>query len=225
MVSLFCHIGLGDLILLSGAIVTLLRKHGKLRIYCYAHHETSVRSFFAAYPDLCIVPVALERGDYGVPREGLFLRTVDGPVLRSGFYAGCGTRSDISFPELFYRQLNLDYKLRWAACPLERAALAVPQLATELEIFVHDDPSRSFHILKGIKDKLCYRPSENGGSILQFADILRKVKEIHCIDSSFYHFVESLDNIRAKLFYHRYSRFYIPGWFDFVKRYDWQLIL
>jgi hypothetical protein len=224
LVSLFSHIGLGDLILLSGAIVTLLDRHSQLRVYCYSAHEASVCSFFAAYPGIEIVPVPRGTSWYGIPEESALCPAVDGPVLRSGSYAGSGPRSDLSFPELFYRQLGLDYKLRWAACPLERAAEAVSQLETEIPVFVHDDPARGFHILKGINAKPVYRPLENGGSILAFVNILRKAKEIHCIDSSFYHLVESLDGIEASLYYHRYPRYYVPGWFDYVRRYKWQVL-
>jgi hypothetical protein len=224
VVSLFCHIGLGDLILLSGAIVTLLHRHGKLRVYCYLHHEASVRSFFAAYPEILVVPVARGTGCYGVPEEGLLLLTVDGPVLRSGFYAAPGPRSDISFPELFYAQLGVDYKERWRACPLELAAESVPQLETDIPVFVHDDASRGYHITKGITSQPVYRPLDKGESILQFANILRKAEKIHCMDSAFYHLVESLDGMAAELYYHRYPRLYIPGWFDYKRRYDWQIL-
>jgi hypothetical protein len=224
MVSLFSHIGLGDLILLSGAIVNLLHRHGRLRIYCYSWHEESVCSFFAAYPDLCIVPVPRGNSWYGIPEESLLLPAVDGPVLRSGSYAAPGARSDISFPELFYRQLGIDYRERWSACPLERTAKTVPQLETEIPVFVHDDAARGFHILKGIDGQAVYRPAENGGSILAFVNILRRAKKIHCIDSSFYHLVESLTDIRAELYYHRYPRYYVPGWFDYPRRYPWRLL-
>jgi len=160
---------------------------------------------------------------YGVPPE-YCLKPVAEKVLRSGFYSGEGQRSDISFPEAFYRQLFVDYGERWKACPIEKAAESVPQASTEIEVFVHDDPARGYHIVKGITAKPVYRPAENGGSILAFVDILRRAKEIHCIDSSFYHLVESLEGITAKLYYHRYARLYIPGWFDYPKRYPWQTL-
>src|SRR6267142_3874275 len=121
MVSLFCHIGLGDLILLSGAVVTLLRRHGSLRIYCYAAHEASVRSFFAVYPNLRVVPVPRGASCYGLPEESALRPAVDGPIIRCGFYRTQGARNDISFPELFYAQPGVPYEARWAACPLEGA--------------------------------------------------------------------------------------------------------
>ena len=176
MVSLFSHIGLGDLILLSGAIVKLLERHGKLRIYCYLQHEASVRSFFAAYPDIQVVPVPRGASCYGLPEESTLRSAVDGPVLRCGFYAAQVVRHDISFPELFYRQLGIDYKERWASCPLEAAAEAMPQLETPIPIFVHDDASRGFHIIKGINAQPVYRPLDNGDSILRYVNILRKAK-------------------------------------------------
>ena len=223
MVSLFCHIGLGDLILLSGAIVELTRLHGAIRIYCYRHHSASVRSFFANHPGVAVTELNNPGGDYGVPPES-HLRPVEAHIIRTGCYAGAGQRPDISFPELFYQQLAINYADRWRLCPIEKAAEAVPQLSTEIPVFVHDDPSRGYHIVKGITGKPVYRPSENGGSILQFVDILRRAKEIHVMDSSFYHLVESLEGISAALYYHRYARRYVPKWFDYPKRHAWQVL-
>jgi hypothetical protein len=225
MVSLFSHIGLGDLMLLAGAIVKLLERHGRLRIYCYSSHEVSVRSFFAAYPDLEIVPVPRGTNWYGLPDEHVLRMSVDGRVIRCGFYAAQGVRNDISFPELFYAQLGIPYKERWASCPIEKAAEAVDQLDSDIPVFVHDDAERGFNITKGIDSQRVLRPLENGGSILQYVNILRKVKKIHCMDSVFYHLVESLLGIEAELFYHRYPRLYIPGWFDYVRRYNWQVLV
>src|SRR6267142_6131323 len=179
MVSLFCHIGLGDLILLSGAVVTLLRRHGSLRIYCYAAHEASVRSFFAVYPNLRIVPVPRGASPYGLPEESALRPTVDGPIIRCCFYRNQSIRRDISFPELFYSQLGVDYKERWASCPLEEAAATVPQLETEIPVFVHDDAVRGFRIVREVDGQAVYRPFESGESILQFVQILRRAKTIH----------------------------------------------
>jgi hypothetical protein len=218
MVTLFCHIGLGDLILLSGAIVRLVERHGQLRIFCYEHHLGSVRSFFADYPG--VVPVAVPRncqGPYGVPDECILPDPFH--QIRSGFYLSRQERRDLSFPEVFYSQLEFDYAVRWDACPIEKAASHVPQAKTDLKLFVHDCPARGYHIVsRGIGERDVYRPFEDGGSILQFVDILRRAYEIHCIDSSFYHLVESLAGITAALYYHRYARPYKPGWFDYPRR-------
>ena len=225
MVSLFSHIGLGDIFLLSGAIVKLLERYGKLRIYCYFAHEVSVRSLFAAYPEIQIVPVPRGHSWYGLPDEHALRPATDGRILRCGFYAGTGVRNDISFPELFYAQLGIDYKERWNSCPIEEAAKSVAQLDSDLPVFVHDDASRGFNIIKGIDSQAILRPLENGASILQYVNILRKVRKIHCMDSVFYHLVESLLGITAELFYHRYPRLYIPGWFDYPRRYPWTVLV
>jgi hypothetical protein len=226
MVSLFSHIGLGDLLLLYGAILRLAKIHGGLRIYCYFAHEVSVRSFFVNYPDIQVVPVPRGTGWYGLPDEHALRPAVDGKILRCGFYAAQGVRRDISFPELFYQQLGVAYKERWEASgPLLAAAMAVAQLDTDLDVFVHDDASRGFNIIKGIDGQKVLRPLENGASILQYVNVLRKMKKIHCMDSVFYHLVESLLGIAAELYYHRYPRLYIPGWFDYPRRYPWTVLV
>lgn len=226
MLTLLHHIGLGDLILLSGAIVRLAEQHGQIRIFCYEHHLASVRSFFTGHPGVIPVPVWRNHiGPYGVPDKSILPGLLE-PVIRTGYYAGAYDRADISFPELFYSQLGFEYSVRWDFCPIQKAAASVPQQLSQSTIFVHDDPGRGYQITsKLIKDKQAYRPAENGGSILEYVEILRGASEIHCIDSAFYHLVESLGDITAELYYHRYARPYIPGWFDYPKRYNWTLVV
>ena len=184
-----------------------------------------MRSFFAAYPNLEIVPLPRGASWYGLPDESALRPTVDGNILRCGFYAAQGVRHDISFPELFYTQLGIPYKERWESCPLEAAAEGVAQLETDLQVFVHDDAARGFHITKGIDSQPVYRPLDNGESILRLVNILRKMRKIHAMDSCIYHLVESLLGIEAALFYHRYPRMYTPGWFDYPRRYNWQVLV
>ena len=225
MVSLFSHLGLGDQILLSGAVVQLVSRHGAIRIFCYPHYFKSVCSFFTTTPGVRVVSLPQISGWYGIPPEKSFHDSDRlEQIVRCGVYAGpFGERKDISFPELFYRQLQVPYVERWKSCPLEKAALQVPQLATAHKIFVHDDPLRGYHIKRQIDSKPLYRPPP-GHSILAFTNILRSAQEIHCIDSSFYHLVESLSGITAALYYHRYSRRYVPGWHDYRRRYNWNVL-
>lgn len=223
MVTLFSHIGLGDIILLSGAIVRLTQRHGKLRIYCYAHHYASVVSFFKHCVGVHIVPLASPPGLYGVPEESALVG-VDGPVMRSGHYAEKSFGpADKSFPELFYQQLGVPWVERWSASVINQAASWIDSEEV-CDVFVHDDTSRGFVITR-LNSSDVYRPSDGGNSILRHATALRSAREIHVIDSCFYHLVESLEGINARLFLHRYARAFIPIWNDYPRRHKWEILV
>jgi hypothetical protein len=230
MVTLLCHIGLGDIILLAGAIVRLVERHGKLRIFCYAGHYASVVSFFERTPGIHIVPLHCPPGQYGVPEESALAACLDGgdQVLRSGHYHSEPTQSQSgptkSFPELFYEQLGIPWSERWTASPINRAASWAKPIESDCQVFVHDDASRRLCISRGIEGKELYRPAEGGGSILRHASAIRSAKEIHVIDSSFYHLVESLSPISAKLYLHRYARAFIPIWNDYPRQHQWNIL-
>ena len=53
-------------------------------------------------------------------------------------------------------------------------------------------------------------------SLIDWADVIKNAKEIHCIDSSIIHLADSLDLTTEKLYYHdvgRGSQFHlINGW-------------
>ena len=222
MVTLICHLGLGDAILLSGAAVVLAQRHGGLRFPCYPRYYESVCSFFFHHPEIQVYQVSERAGEYwGLPAESSF--TKEGTVLKSGHYLVNGTRSDISFPELFYQQLGVDYSHRWASCPIAEAAAHFTDLDLFCETFVHDDAARGFHVHKGLEGKTVYRPP-GGGTILRYASAIDQAAEIDCMDSSFYHFIESLPKPRGKLFYHRYARSYQPGWFDYPRKHPWEIL-
>jgi hypothetical protein len=224
--TLYSHIGLGDIILLAGAIVRLAQRYGRLRIYCYAKDYESVVSFFRNCVGIHIVPLESPPEQcYGVPEESALAPGDGGQVLRCGWYHSKGIDAgwNKSFPEVFYEQLGVDWTERWNASPINAAA-SWTQNENVCEVFVHDDADRDLVISRGIEGKTVYRPS-GGGSILKHTTALRTAREIHVIDSAFYHLVESLEGISAKLFLHRYARSYIDGWNDYPRRHDWNILV
>jgi hypothetical protein len=78
-----------------------------------------------------------------------------------------------------------------------------------------------------LPDMPLYRPEEHlSDNILAFRDVLESDKclEIHCIDSSFYHLVESLQP-KARLFFHRYARRnFIACVNDYLMKHIWSIL-
>lgn len=235
MRTLIAHLGLGDAILLSGAAVVLAKRYDGLRFPSYEHNLISVRAIFVNHPEIEVFPVAYPPGSIrGVPPLECF--DVKGDVIKCGYYHTWRNRSDISFPELFYQQLDVPYVDRWDSCPVKAAAFHYrhTQLSDKFTgggeplSFVHDDPSRGYKITKLLDQWIDaydheYSYEHSDPNILNYSYIIESAEQIHCIDSSFYHLIDSLEPT-GKLFLHRYAKYYIPGWCDYPTRQQWTIV-
>jgi hypothetical protein len=201
------HLGLGDTIVCAPIIAKLAEGHEEIIVPCWRHNLESVESFFIDLPNVKVKVVTThnELWDY---------------EYRIGCYGESQRREGESFIDWFYRQAGMDREERLKYCPLLKASKHVKQLqiADEPTIFIHEDSLRDF-IIDHISDKNEVRPLRASGSILKYVDILNKVDEIHCIDSSFLHLVESVPT-KGRLLYHKYSRPYSET-YNFIK--EWKV--
>jgi hypothetical protein len=226
--TLVCPIGLGDSIVMSGAAIVLSKRFGRLRVPCFRPYLESVSSFYVNYPDIKVYPVDHVRGQHwGRPFLDDF--EIKGEAILCGHYLelpmspdGKASSVDRSWPEWIYGQLDIDYKDRWDSCPIPLACERVKQIEICPKVFVHEDSSRGFTILKSIS-KDAYHPIFGKGSILEHAFAIQNSSEIHVIDSSMFNLVECLET-KADLYLHRYSRCYRKIWFDFPSRKKWNII-
>lgn len=198
MKTLLLHLGLGDTIVLSGAVVTLAERHGGLIVPCYPHNFQSVMSFFIHHPEVYLRPVATEA-------EMVQGRKPDD--LGCGYYHEDAPQSGELFDEWTYRQLEVPLDHRWGRCPIPQVAkLIEPHALTPPwpYAFVHDDLRRGFGIVKRGIDLPIRQPSPVG-SILAWCSFLEHASEVHVINSSFWHLAEALHPV-GKLYLHRYAR-------------------
>jgi hypothetical protein len=224
MRTLVAHLGLGDSILLSGAAVVLAKRYGGLRFPCYEQYEASVKSFFVNHPEIEVYTVPNQGPWWGCPPLECF-RIVGDPIL-SGLYAGQPEPRDCSFPEWFYRQLDVPYSERWDSCPIWPATNCVSQqeIPDILHLFLHDDAAREFNIDDNRLPPLePFLPLFTGESILRYRDMIEYASEVHVIDSCFYHLVNCL-NPTGKLFLHRYARAYSDIFNNYPSRQTWEII-
>lgn len=102
------------------------------------------------------------------------------------------------FDEWLYRTLEVPFPARWASSPISLAATVVEQTTFPENLpFVHDDMARGFPIPWNPNKPLPrrhIRPNPDlKKSILSYVDLLEKAPEIHLINSSFCHLVESIN--------------------------------
>jgi hypothetical protein len=225
------HLGAGDGILQTGLAVGLLDRYEEIAFPCYPQYECTFKSFFVNHPRISIYTVPRIQGeDWGSPRDDTYDRAIASaglhgrPHIRAGVYAGRGIGWD--FSKSFYEHVDLPYEYRWRKCPIREAAknykseFSFPD--QDRKIFLHEDVSRGYVIRKGVDRGKAFFPIKEweDRSMLVYANLINTADEIHCIDSSFFHFVDSLDPV-GRLYLHRYSRWPRPREFRYDNRFNW----
>jgi hypothetical protein len=217
-VQVYHHLGLGDHIICNGLVRELCKTYDN--VYCFAkkHNIESVSFMYRDEPRIELITV---EDDWEVPLK--FKKNID--VIKIGF--GNLVRSKRGyFDESFYRQVGLDFNLRWDNFYVQRDYEIECQLLQKLNpdsspyVLVHDDPSRGLLADLSIvrNDLKIIRVSDyvgkgsgtqnfRGYTLFHWISVLQNAEEIHCMDSSFKCLVESVSEFKdSKLFFHRYVR-------------------
>jgi hypothetical protein len=194
------NLGLGDSITMSGAAVELARQYGQARVPALPHYMENVRSFYVDHPEIEAYEMS------GEPTiESL---KIVGTALTCGHYGPIVQSFDATIQECVYRQLGVDYTHRWDSCPLQRASESVEQLdwpdQSMDKVFLHEAPDRGYVITRE-RPKECYAPDKYEGSILRYARMISQAREVHVIDSCFYHLVECINTV-GTLYFHFYVK-------------------
>ncbi len=173
-------IGLGDQIILLGAAVYFARKLGSIAILTSPMDRKSISDLLVNHPEVEVVCYGDENKETIklVDTHGeSIIRELDGP------------------PMDWYDKMGLPFSERWDSSPVPDAVSSIDSsdIAT---IFVHDDVSRGYRIpVEG------YRPLITE-SIADHVPALKGAREIHCMDSSFFNLIESMEPLKAELFYY-----------------------
>lgn len=209
------HFGLGDHIVING----LLRKKSSE----YKNCVVLVRRIFLDtltqfYSDLENVKIiGLHPSFEGPMSHSLieYLKFENYEFLKLGYFGdNYLEENSMKFDEAFYFQANESFNLRWDNFNYTRNYKKENEVYNQNKcynqeyIFLHEDKERKFLIDRDLlpKNVKIIEPNFNSKySIFHYRKILEHAKEIHCIESSFTAFIESIQ-IASKLFAHRYSR-------------------
>lgn len=198
------HLGLGDHFICNGLIRTLSNKY---IINLFVKKTNSLNISFM-FKDLSNVKIIVIENDNDV-----YLRYGKEQILRIGFenMRQIMNTFSVGWDEAFYRQVNIPFSLRW-----------------ENFYFLHDENREEelFKKLIGENSKFCLIHSsgsdgvnridyskinknlyiieikkEYTNNIFDYCKLIKEADEIHCIDSSFLHLVDSIETT-GKLYYH-----------------------
>jgi hypothetical protein len=142
---------------------------------------------------------------------------------------------NVRLDAIFYQQASIDLENRWKRFDFPRRPEIEQNLLAKLTtsrtpyIFLHEDAGRNYTINRNLikSDLPIVTPdSESPFLLIDYAAVIENASEIHCIESSFAAFIESL-NPRADKFAHRYARPEARNDFryEYTYRTDWTILL
>ena len=208
------HPGLGDHILCSGIYRSYATNYRLCLISALRSNHKSVAELVKDVENIRVVPYESEM--WMIAQRNL-LRKAGFNTLSLGLFGTNWLSDELArFDENYYRQAGLSFNSRWDSFKYVRNSekedllFEILGCAGDDYIFVHDDPSRSFQIdtKKLPSDLRVIRPTldlANKFSFFDYTKIIEKAIQIHCIESSFCAYIESLDLQKPK-YAHRYAR-------------------
>ena len=212
----YSHLGLGDQIILSGAINYLSEKYRKIYLISYEKFKNSMLSLYnnnqsiemiflpESFNQLTQDKLEIEEFviDYGRKNNLEILKVgYENQIKRLRFY------------ESFYKQLKLDYQISYDYFSVNSDKKMVEKLSSHLKNYfeikgsfklIHNEHSSGFVDLKDINDQnniFVTRDSDPYNNLFLYEELIKNATEIHCINSSFAHLVDRL-NTTGKLIYH-----------------------
>lgn len=192
------HLGLGDHFVCNGLVNFMARQlREPIFLPCKVRNYPTVAYLYSDNP--LVKPFTVEGIDEVMAVESYAARH-SLSLLRVGFEKCDLRRWDRSF----YEQVGVDFVERYRSFHLPRSRPAVMiQPPPGPFILLHDEGSCGALKLRIKTDLPVVRvvPQE-GAHLLSYLDLIAKAEEIHCIDSSVYHLVDSLVITTPRLFLH-----------------------
>jgi hypothetical protein len=215
------HLGLGDLVILRGALKSLVLREGSFSVLCYPRNAESARWLMLDAPSIRFQ--FTEDENVSAAR----LKEEGANILYVGRLRGDFDMISGRFDEVFYKQLGVSFENRWCglhsigSSPLESAVTRQCSLPVPYA-FVHD---RKAYPIDETKVGLpIVRSSELTHCIFDWLGVIRGAAEIHCIDSSFLNLVESMSEDGKPLFWHLYAQRQPESRFHPTVRRPWRVL-
>lgn len=189
------HLGLGDHFVCNG-LVNYLSKDCNIDLICKKYNLPTIETLYEDNTNVTVIPILGNNELFEVNEYSL--RTKQ-QIIRIGFQLCDPTNWDRSF----YKQVGIDFYERYRLFKLPKVLPKQIIIPYKEYIFVHDQASNAKHELKIDSSLPIFKPhKELTNNLFSLLDIILRAKEIHCIDSCFYHLIDSIPNINSKLYYH-----------------------
>ena len=210
------HLGLGDHIVCNGLVYGIIEKYAVDKLYLMVK-DVNLPTVKKLYEDSNIViPVSIPYETYEQEQRFVSTYKKDIPHLNI-LYTGGGSGY---FDFEFYSAAGIEFEERWTKFKLPSDdAVSKQFFSTFIKdkdyCLAHCQGSPGQYDLNIETDlPIYYIESGLTDTILDWTDVIKNAKEIHCIDSSIIHLADSLDLTADKLYYHdvgRGSKFYLAN--------------
>ncbi len=201
MKYLLHHIGMGDGIICNG-LINKLSENEKLIVPAYYHNRDSMEFMFFDNYNVIVDPVKDE--------QEMIDRAMRLDHIGLGVYSREKFNSAI-FDQEFYRHANIPFDERWNNFKLPKGRAFTVKPPKNEYVFLHEDINRGFKMDSLLTNLPCFHPDPSfTKNIFDYLDVIYGATEIHCINSSFLCLIDSLPDVKGRLFYHHYARGSIP---------------
>jgi len=206
VITIFHFLGLGDHIICNGLVRNLIQSDKSYRLVVKDRNLDSVKFMYRDLDNLDYYVI----GEEVYPRY--FIETYKRPKIYIDFTIHHNLIAEgMAFDEAFYHQLKINFDKRWSDFYVDRDACTENDLFKKLNptnepyALVHNNTSDGVDrinydfIATSLKQiNVCHSKT-----IFDYIKLIENASEIHCVDSSFLHLVESVVPENIKLFYHK----------------------
>lgn len=196
------HLGLGDHIICNGLVREIYKIYSKVYLFCKPHNVNNVKFMYRDLENLEVL-----EGDDRESIQYIMNNNLREKYLRIGHE---NIVRGVNFDESFYKQLNINFQKRWDSFYILRDKNSESKLydylnpSDENYVLIHNKGSDNVDRIdyNNINENLKKIFVEKSTTMFDYIKLIERANEIHCIDSSFIHLVDSL-NIKNKKFFHK----------------------
>lgn len=208
------HIGLGDIIICNGLVNYLSTIIDNIYLVIDKKFENQVKYLYSKNSNVKVIsgePTGINDLDNFVEE---FASDNNLNILKIGWNAYSKKFLKTPFYKSFYRQIRLPYSYSYKFFDLPNSNKSENMLSNHLLNFykinpdkkvklIHNEASNKNYSLDLITDNSIFvtKDTDIFNNIFLYKEIAQKVNEIHCINSSFIHFIDRIDT-KAQLYYH-----------------------
>jgi len=207
---IYHHLGLGDHFICNGLVREIAKKYNKVFVLCKKHNFQSVN---AMYYDNQKIEAYIISDDAEAQAVVESFKRKGEKVECFGYMRPGWMDNNKTWDQSFYDQANIDFKKRWSSFALYRdlkkeKEVFEKNVCDKEYVFLHEDKKRGYIINRKeyINDRIIEPILGVTDNIIDYYKIIKEAKEIHCIDSCFLIFIDSLCLEFKKLFFHKYAR-------------------
>jgi hypothetical protein len=236
-VFLATHPGLGDHILCNGLYREVARKFEKCIVSSTKNYQKVISTMLADVQNITVLP-------FGNKIYSEWVSSFMKKSRKEMSHIGLGyfgednflNDSSIRYDENFYLQAGVDFRHRWESFfqprNYEKEMYVFRKLVGREKkyLFLHEDVARGYLVSRKYlpKNSPVVKPELNKElfTIFDYRLVLERAEEIHCIESSFCAYVESLQENSQDLFAHRYCRpeARVDSRLEFSYRRNWEIL-